>query len=85
MAQKVGITRVSMRKYLDFLKQIDILSMDVLYGNVGRPVYNYRCINPDSQLIKRYLWTSRGWFFYFTLKTKGFINLYKICVVGLFC
>ena len=55
MAQKVGITRVSMRKYLDFLKQIDILSMDVLYGNVGRPVYNYRCINPDSQLIKRYL------------------------------
>ena len=55
MAQKVGITRVSMRKYLDFLKQIDILSMDVLYGHVGRPVYNYRCINPDSQLIKRYL------------------------------
>ena len=39
MAQKVGVTRVSMRKYLDFLKQIDVLSMEVVYGNVGRPVY----------------------------------------------
>ena len=55
MAQAVGITRVSMRKYLDFLKQIDVLSMEVIYGNVGRPVYKYRCINPDSNIIKRYL------------------------------
>ncbi len=55
MAQKVGVTRVSMRKYLDFLKQIDVLSMEVIYGNVGRPVYKYRCINPDSSMIKRYL------------------------------
>lgn len=55
MAQKVGVTRVSMRKYLDFLKQIDVLSMEVVYGNVGRPVYKYRCLNPDSNMIKRYL------------------------------
>ncbi|HWR41966.1 response regulator [Sporomusa sp.] len=55
MANSVGISRVSMRKYLDFLKQIDILSMEVVYGTVGRPVYRYRCINPESNIIKRYL------------------------------
>lgn len=55
MAKQVGISRVSMRKYLDFLKQLDVLSMEVNYGTIGRPVYKYRCINPDSQVIKRYL------------------------------
>lgn len=55
MANSVGISRVSMRKYLDFLKHIDILSMEVVYGTVGRPVYRYRCINPESNIIKRYL------------------------------
>lgn len=55
MANQVGISRVSMRKYLDFLKQIDVLSMEVNYGTIGRPVYKYRCIHPDSQVIKRYL------------------------------
>ncbi|SMC95864.1 response regulator [Sporomusa malonica] len=55
MANSVGISRVSMRKYLDFLKHIDILSMEVVYGTVGRPVYRYRCINSESTIIKRYL------------------------------
>lgn len=55
MANNVGISRVSMRKYLEFLKQIDVLSMEVIYGTVGRPVYKYRCINPESNVIKRYL------------------------------
>lgn len=55
MANQVGISRVSMRKYLDFLKQIDVLSMEVNYGTIGRPVYKYRCIHPDSRVIKRYL------------------------------
>lgn len=55
MAVRAGLSRVSMRKYLEFLKQIDVLSMEVVYGTVGRPVYQYRLRQPDSWIIKRYL------------------------------
>ncbi|HAK75050.1 MAG TPA: two-component system response regulator DcuR [Sporomusaceae bacterium] len=55
LANQVGISRVSMRKYLEFLKQIDVLQMEVIYGSVGRPVYKYRCAAPDCSIIKRYL------------------------------
>ncbi len=55
IAKKAGISRVSMRKYLDFLKQIGVLDMTVIYGTVGRPVYNYRCINSENSIINRYL------------------------------
>lgn len=55
MANRVGISRVSMRKYLDFLKQIDVLHMEITYGSVGRPVYKYRCTNPESSIIRNYL------------------------------
>ncbi|MBP1763800.1 MAG: dcuR [Firmicutes bacterium] len=55
MAKKAGISRVSMRKYLDFLKQIGVLDMEIIYGTVGRPVYKYRCVNSENSIIKRYL------------------------------
>ena len=55
LANFVGISRVSMRKYLGFLKQIGVVSLDVTYGAVGRPVYKYRCVSLDSDFIKRYL------------------------------
>lgn len=55
MAGYVGISRVSMRKYLDFLKNIGILNLEIAYGTVGRPVYRYRCLNRTDTLIQRYL------------------------------
>jgi two-component system, CitB family, response regulator MalR len=44
MAKYVGISRVSMRKYLDYLQQTDALKLEVSYGSIGRPVYKYRRI-----------------------------------------
>lgn len=55
MAGYVGLSRVSMRKYLDFLKNIGVLDLEITYGTIGRPVYRYRCINLVDNLIQRYL------------------------------
>jgi CitB family two-component system response regulator MalR len=55
MAKHVGISRVSMRKYLEFLTQIGTLKLEIIYGTVGRPVYKYRCIDSVNNFIKRYL------------------------------
>jgi Response regulator of citrate/malate metabolism len=54
MAQAVGISRVSMRKYIDFLTRQGVLEAAVAYGAVGRPVYKYRCINQDASLLAKY-------------------------------
>lgn len=54
MAIQVGISRVSMRKYLEFMKEISVLKLELIYGTIGRPVYKYRCINLSSQNIARY-------------------------------
>ncbi|TGE31940.1 response regulator [Desulfosporosinus sp. Sb-LF] len=55
MASRVGVSRVSMRKYLSFLTDIGVIDMEVIYGSIGRPVYQHRCIKPDSNLMKPYL------------------------------
>lgn len=55
IAGKVGISRVSMRKYLEFLTQSGLLDLDISYGSVGRPVYKYRCTDREGNAIKRYL------------------------------
>lgn len=55
IAKDVGISRVSMRKYLEFLKQIGTLELELSYGTVGRPVYKYRHINSLNNPIQRYL------------------------------
>ncbi|MDT8900573.1 response regulator [Anaeroselena agilis] len=54
MASAVGISRVSMRKYLDFLTRQGVLHVEAVYGAVGRPVYKYRCVNADEALVARY-------------------------------
>lgn len=48
MAQAVGISRVSMRKYLQFLNDTGILKMEINYGSLGRPVYKYLCMKKDD-------------------------------------
>lgn len=55
IAQRVGISRVSMRKYLSFLDQIEVLTTEVLYGSVGRPVYKHRFIPSKAKAINGYL------------------------------
>jgi CitB family two-component system response regulator MalR len=42
LANQVGISRVSMRKYLEFLEKAGFLSLDISYGSIGRPVYKYQ-------------------------------------------
>ncbi|WP_110954428.1 response regulator [Anaerosinus massiliensis] len=54
MAESVGVSRVSMRKYLEFMKQLGILKLELIYGTVGRPVYKYRCVCFETQRIARY-------------------------------
>lgn len=55
MARSAGISRVSMKKYLDFLSEIGVLEREVVYGSVGRPIYKYRCIDVEGGIINRYL------------------------------
>lgn len=55
ISQRVGISRVSMRKYLSFLDEIGVLETEVLYGSVGRPVYKHRRIPSKSEILKIYL------------------------------
>lgn len=54
MAKRVGISRVSMRKYLTFLMKMEFLRMEVTFGSIGRPVYKYRCINTEPNFINRF-------------------------------
>ena len=51
IARHVGISRVSMRKYLDFLSEIGALKMEVIYGSVGRPIYKYRYVTSGESYI----------------------------------
>lgn len=41
LSKRVGISRVSVRKYLEFLCETGFLRRDVVYGTVGRPVYQF--------------------------------------------
>lgn len=55
MAQQVGISRVSMRKYLFFLADIHIIETEVVYGAVGRPIFKHRMANLDHNLMEKYI------------------------------
>ncbi|MEG6586701.1 response regulator [Dendrosporobacter sp. 1207_IL3150] len=44
MAGLVGISQVSMRKYLKHLEVEGLLSVKINYGSVGRPTSKYQCI-----------------------------------------
>lgn len=43
MAKQVGISSVSIRKYLKYFENSDLLKLTIIYGSVGRPVYKYHC------------------------------------------
>lgn len=50
MAKQVGISQVSMRKYLKYFLSAELLYVEISYGAVGRPLYRYRCLNPHAQI-----------------------------------
>ncbi|WP_332698474.1 response regulator [Halalkalibacter lacteus] len=45
IAERVQISRVSVRKYIKYLKEIGVLGERMTYGAIGRPVYLY--VNKD--------------------------------------
>lgn len=51
MANYVGLSPVSIRKYLKYFQSVDLLNVEISYGAVGRPVYRYRC-NRERQSEK---------------------------------
>ncbi|MEH7120895.1 response regulator [Neobacillus vireti] len=55
LANIVGISRVSARKYLNFLKDLGILDVKVIYGTIGRPVYQHEYNQLKEYLIKNFL------------------------------
>lgn len=57
IANQVGISRISMRKYVSFLEEAGILKKEIIYGSPGRPVYKYRLVSTDNNLINKILST----------------------------
>jgi CitB family two-component system response regulator MalR len=55
IVSRTGISRVSVRKYLKFLKDIGVLDVKVIYGTIGRPVYQHEFNEAKSNVIKQYL------------------------------
>lgn len=54
IAEIVGISRVSMRKYLEFLKDIQVLDMEIEYGSIGRPIYKYKYTEQNDNFLNNY-------------------------------
>ncbi|WP_343464201.1 two-component system response regulator DcuR [Pantoea sp.] len=54
LATEVNISRVSCRKYLIWLAQINILFTSIHYGATGRPVYRYRLQPEYHSLLQQY-------------------------------
>jgi two-component system, CitB family, response regulator MalR len=55
LAARVGISRISVRKYIHFLNEIDVLVSEVHYGSIGRPVFKHKYNEAASPSIKNYL------------------------------
>ncbi|TKC13850.1 response regulator [Robertmurraya kyonggiensis] len=55
IAKRTGITRVSIRKYLNFLEDIGVLETNISYGAIGRPISKYVYNESNDSLISDYL------------------------------
>jgi two-component system, CitB family, response regulator DctR len=44
VADKVGLARVTARRYLDYLEKSGKLLLEIQYGSVGRPINRYRVV-----------------------------------------
>ena len=50
LAERMEFSRVSVKKYLDFLTKEKILKKTYIYGSVGRPLNEYRVIREPAEL-----------------------------------
>lgn len=55
LAKLTGISRVSIRKYLIFLEEIEVLETKVSYGTIGRPINQYVYDEEKGKQISFYL------------------------------
>jgi len=51
----VGLSRVSVRKYIEFLCGIKVLHMEPVYGGTGRPVHRFTLQDAYRDEIRRFL------------------------------
>ncbi len=42
MAESLGMARVTIRRYLDYMEKKGILKVELQYGKIGRPLHHYR-------------------------------------------
>ncbi|EQM26473.1 transcriptional regulator [Bacillus licheniformis CG-B52] len=55
LANHTEISQVSIRKYLKFLEEIEVLNVEMAYGTIGRPVFQYKLNTNDLNVINQYL------------------------------
>ncbi|AOA00814.1 response regulator [Carnobacterium divergens] len=55
LASKVGLSRISTKKYLAFLAEIGYLTEEMEYREVGRPITLYKKNKDQQQVIEKYL------------------------------
>jgi len=55
VGQQVGLSRVSVRKYFDFLCELRVLRMELGYGTGGRPVHRFLFQRGYLREVQRYL------------------------------
>ena len=55
LAGLVGISRVSVRKYLEYLCGLKVLKMEPSYGGMGRPVHRFRLQTLRLDELRRFL------------------------------
>lgn len=55
LSVSIGVSRVSIRKYLNFLENIGFLSTNLNYRTVGRPLYTYRMHAANRHSVHSYL------------------------------
>lgn len=73
MAQLVGISRVSIRKYVMFLTDIGVLENEMMYQHVGRPVSKLRCVDQKKiEFTYKRLNISRLYFFNYKINYKTY-------------
>ncbi|MCM3698573.1 response regulator [Paenibacillus macerans] len=54
LSRTVGISRVSVRKYLDFLAGIGVLETEIIYGTGGRPLDKFWTVPEKSSMVSLY-------------------------------
>ncbi|KKB72861.1 MULTISPECIES: response regulator [Bacillus] len=55
LAKHTEISQVSIRKYLKFLEEIEVLNVEMAYGTIGRPVFQYKLNTSQINVINQYL------------------------------